>query len=110
MCFDFGGEKHDGAGNVLNMICHGRVEEVEAAEELYACCLREKSVDLSVAFICSLYTYGDLERKPAMCSQFTQLLTKVIHDLPLLIHGQTIHLYLGSYDIWSCSAAGIVDT
>jgi hypothetical protein len=34
---DFGGEKHYCAEDVVNVVGHGRVVEVEAAEELDTC-------------------------------------------------------------------------
>lgn len=39
--FGFACEEHGGSGDVLAMVGHGGVGEVEAAEELDACCLEE---------------------------------------------------------------------
>jgi hypothetical protein len=42
--FGLAGEEHGGAGDVLAVVRHGRVVEVEATQELDACCLWALSV------------------------------------------------------------------
>ena len=89
--FGFCGEEEGGAEDVLDVVGHGRIVEVESAQVLYACCLH-RPVSFSSRDVDMNGTHNNVEPELAVHAQLDCAFAELIHDAQFFLCGQAVYL------------------